>query len=169
MAASPKADTAGTAAVTVVAVELAEREPLLAEIDRFAASLRSAEARERYRRLREAVAASPLPVELPEELVDPLQDLLEIALESRSVHRFHGPGPERALRDLYARTPRGRAVEKAARTANRALVAVRGQRIERLAFTPGLPGSHRLVVETDRCRLTLEIDRAGVSARDVAL
>lgn len=159
----------GTAAGTVVTVEPSERDPLLAEIDRFAGSLRSAEARDRYRRLRDAVAAGPLPVELPEELVDPLQELLEIALESRSVHRFHGPGPERALRNLYARTPRGAAVEAAARDANRALEALRGQRIERLAFAPGLPGSHRLVVETDRCRLTLEIDRAGVSARDVAL
>lgn len=153
----------------IVTVEAHEADPLLAEIDRLAGSLASPDARRRYHRLKEAVAEGPLPAALPEDLVPALEDLLEIALGSRSVHRFHGPGPERALRDLYARTPRGGAVEEAARAANRALEAVRGQRIERLAFAPGLPGSHRLVVETDRCRLTLEIGRSGVTAKDVAL
>lgn len=152
-----------------VVVEADEREPLVVEIDRFAGSLRSPEARRRYARLRQAVAAGPLPVEVPEDLVAALEDLLEIALGSRSVHRFHGPGAERTLQGLHARTPRGAAVEEAARAANRALEALRGQRIESLALTPGLPGSHRLLIETDRCRLTLEIDRAGVSARDVTL
>lgn len=160
--------TAGTGP-PAVAIGDAERDPLLAEIDRFAESLRSPEARRRYARLREAAAAGPLPVEVPEDLVPTLEDLLEIALGSRSVHRFHGPGAERALRDLHARTPRGAAVEEAARAANRALEALRGQRIESLTLAPGLPGSHRLRIETDRCRLTLEIGRTGVSARDVAL
>lgn len=159
---------ARTDAAAPVVIEPAEREPLLAEIDRFAASLGSPGARSRYARLREAVVAE-VPAEVPEELVPALEDLLEIALGSRSVHRFHGPGAEAALRALHARTPRGAAVEEAARVANRALDALRGQRIERLAFAPGLPGSHRLSIETDRCTLTLEIGRAGVSARDVAL
>ncbi|HSL83758.1 MAG TPA: hypothetical protein VLF66_13365 [Thermoanaerobaculia bacterium] len=151
-----------------VAVEAHEADHLLAEIDRFAASLASPEARSRYGRLREAVAGgSRAPV--PDELVPALEDLLEIALGSRSVHRFHGPGAEAALRALHARTPRGATLEEAARTATRALEALRGQRIERLAFAPGLPGSHRLSIETDRCRLTLEIGRAGVSVRDLAL
>jgi hypothetical protein len=162
------AGSSRTAAPTAVVVEPREREPLLAEIDRFAASLGTPGARSRYARLREAVAAE-VPAEVPEDLMAALEDLLEIALGSRSVHRFHGPAAEAALRALHARTPRGAAVEEAARAANRALEALRGQRIERLDFAPGLPGSHRLTIETDRCRLTLEIGRGGVSARDVSL
>lgn len=154
-----------SAVAPVLAVEPAEREPLLAEIDRFAASVERPQTRERYLRLREAVLAGTV----GEELVGALESLLEIALGARSVHRFHGPAAERTLLELYARTPRGAAVEEAARAANRALEAVRGQRVESLAFRPGLPGSHRLVLETDRCRLTLEIGPSGVSARDVAL
>lgn len=154
-----------SAVAPVLAVEPAEREPLLAEIDRFAASVERPQTRERYLRLREAVLAGTV----GEELVGALESLLEIALGARSVHHFHGPAAERTLLELYARTPRGAAVEEAARAANRALEAVRGQRVEILAFRPGLPGSHRLVVETDRCRLTLEIGPSGVSARDVAL
>lgn len=157
--------TAAPAGPPVLAVEPAERDLLLPEIDRFAASVERPESRERYRRLRASVAAGAV----GDELLASLEDLLEISLGTRSVHRFHGPGAERALLDLFARTPRGAAVEEAARAANRALEAVRGQRLESLAFQPGLPGSHRLVVETDRCRLTLEIGPTGVTARDVAL
>lgn len=160
MTAAPAAASRST-----LAVEPGERDLLLPEIDRFAASVARPESRKRYRRLRHAVAAGAV----GEEDLPALEDLLEIALGARSVHRFHGPGAERALLDLYARTPRGAAVETAARAANRALEAVRGQRIEGLSFRPGLPGSHRLVVETDRCRLTFEIRPDGVTARDVAL
>jgi hypothetical protein len=106
---------------------------------------------------------------LPGDLVGTLQGLLEIALSSRSVRHFHGPGAERALSALYARTPRGTAVERAARDANRALETVAGQRVERLSFRPGLPGEHRLVVETERCRITFEIGPDGVAAREVSL
>ena len=162
------AGAARTGGAADLVIEPQEREPLLAEIDRLAGSLRSPEARRRYARLREAVAGES-EAAVPEGLLPALEDLLEIALGSRSVHRFHGPGAEAALRALHARTPRGAAVEEAARAANRALEALRGQRIERLAFAPGLPGSHRLSIETDRCRLTLEIGRDGVAARDVAL
>lgn len=159
--------TAAPAAAPAVpfSVEAAERDLLLPEIDRFAASLERPESRARFHGLREAVLTGSL----GEEHLAPLQDLLEIALGARSVHRFHGPGAERALLDLYARTPRGAAAHEAAGAANRALEAVRGQRIESLSFRPGLPGSHRLVVETDRCRLTFEVGPAGVAARDVEL
>ncbi|MFP3940428.1 MAG: hypothetical protein ACLF0P_08990 [Thermoanaerobaculia bacterium] len=154
-----------TEAPSRVGVEPGERDLLVEEIDRIASSFTGAGTRERYARLREAVAAGAV----EGELVGHLEDLLEIFLESRSVHHFHGPGPERSLLELYRRTPRGAAVEEAAATANRALEAVRGQAVEALTFRPGLPGSHRLVVETDRCRLTLEIGRSGVTARDVSV
>jgi hypothetical protein len=166
---------AGVETVESLEVEPSEREPLLAEIDRFVGSLDPhSAAAGRYARLRAAVAEpspepSPEPSRLPGDLVETLQGLLEIALSSRSVRHFHGPGAERALAALYARTPRGAAVERAARDANRALETVAGQRVERLSFRPGLPGEHRLVVETERCRITFEIGPDGVSAREVSL
>lgn len=154
-----------TTAPPRVEVDPAQGDLLRVEIERVAASFTGPEARERYARLRDAVAEGTV----DGDLVGPLEDLLEILLESRSLHHFHGPGPERALLELYRRTPRGAAVEEASRTANRALEALRGQAVEALTFRPGLPGGHRLVVETDRCRLTLEIGRAGVTARDVSV
>lgn len=151
-------------------VEPSEGEPLLAEIDRFVGSLEpGSEAAGRYARLRAVVAEGPDGGRVPDDLVAALQNLLEIALGSRSVRHFHGPGAERALAALYARTPRGAAVERAARDANRALETVAGQRVERLSFRPGLPGEHRLLVETERCRITFEIGPDGVAARDVSL
>jgi hypothetical protein len=162
---------AGVETVESLEVEPSEREPLLAEIDRFVGALDPHSAAVgRYARLRAAVAEpSPEPSRLPGDLVGTLQGLLEIALSSRSVRHFHGPGAERALAALYARTPRGAAVERAARDANRALETVAGQRVERLSFRPGLPGEHRLVVETERCRITFEIGPDGVAAREVSL
>jgi hypothetical protein len=149
-----------------VTVEPAEREPLLAEIDRFDGALGSGGVvGGRYARLREAVVAGVV----AGDLVGALEAVLQIALGSGSVRHFHGPGPERALLALYARTPQGAAVEEAAHAANRALETVRGQRVESLSFRPGLPGEHRLVVETERCRITFEIGPSGVAAREVAL
>lgn len=149
-------------------IEAAEREPLLAEIDRFAGALAAggeAKPGDRHLHLREAVAAGAVPA----ELAGVLEGVLEIALGSRSVRHFHGPGAERALLALYGRTPRGAAIEEGTRAANRALETVRGQRVEGVSFRPGLPGEHRLVVETERCRITFEIGPDGVAARDVAL
>lgn len=145
----------------VLTLGAAERETLLSEIDRLAGALGG----ERYRPLREAVVAGTVPA----EVMPPLEAVLQLALSSRSVRHFHGPAAERALAALYARTPRGAAVERAARDANRALETVAGQRVESLTFRPGLPGEHRLVVETERCRITFEIGPDGVAARDVSL
>ena len=54
----------------------------------------------------------------------------------------------------------GRRQAAASREVNQALRTLRGQRLEDLRLTAG-PAKHTLVVETDRVRLTLELDTAG--------
>lgn len=147
-----------------LAIEPAEREPLLAELDRLAAAL-GAGRESRHAGLREAVAAGSV----PSALVAPLEEVLRVVLPSRSVRHFHGPGPERALLGLYRRTPGGAAAEAAAEAANRALELVRGDTVERIELRTGLPGEHRLTVATGRCRIAFEIGPDGVSAREVEL
>lgn len=141
----------------------AERGFLGEEVERFLAALATPEARRRFRPLAAAVAAG----EVAGEDVGALEGLLEIALGSGEVRRFHGPAGEQALAALFARTPRGAAQAEQLRAVNRALEAVHGQPIERLAFGAGLPGTWQLVVETDRCRLRFEIDRHGVRGKDL--
>ena len=70
------------------------------------------------------------------------------------------PSNRAVLQSVYGKTPRGRQQTRAAREVNQALQALRGQRLENVRLTAG-PGRHTLVVETDRVRLTLELDSAG--------
>jgi hypothetical protein len=148
-----------------LALEEAEREVLALEVERLCGALASPRARQRFGGLAAAVAAG----EVPAELAEALADCLELALESGVARRIHGPEGEQALAAVLRRTPRGSTVEEAARQANRALAALAGQRLRRLAFVPGLPGACRLVVETDACQLSFDIDRRGVRAREVTV
>jgi hypothetical protein len=43
---------------------------------------------------------------------------------------------------------------------NQALRTLRGQTLQDVRLSSG-PSRHTLVLETDRCRLTLELDKAG--------
>jgi hypothetical protein len=76
------------------------------------------------------------------------------------------PSNRAVLQAIFAKTPRGRQQSAAARDVNEALRTLKGQQIEELRLAAG-PSRHTLVVETDRCRLTLELDAAG--ARVVSL
>ncbi len=71
------------------------------------------------------------------------------------------PDAERALSDLYFRTGRGAAQRQAARDVTRALEALVGQTIEKIAVTAA-PGRHVIAINTDRAHLTLSVDRGGV-------
>jgi hypothetical protein len=70
------------------------------------------------------------------------------------------PSNRAVLQAVYAKTPRGRQQSSASREVNRALRTLRGQRLEDIRLSAG-PSKHTLVLETDQCRLTLELDSAG--------
>jgi hypothetical protein len=61
---------------------------------------------------------------------------------------------------VYAKTPRGRQQTVAAREVNKALRTLRGQTLADVRITAS-PSKHTLTVETDRVRLTVELDSAG--------
>jgi hypothetical protein len=70
------------------------------------------------------------------------------------------PSNPAILQAVFAKTPRGRQRSAAARDVNEALRSLRGQRLEEVRVTPG-PSRYVMVLETDACRLTLELDAAG--------
>ena len=155
----------GTGAEAVGALELneAEREALAQEIESFAAALSDPASRARYAQLAAAVQAGAV----PPELTRPLETLLELVLQqTQSVRLRHGPEGEQALQRLYQRTPRGAGLAQAAKEVNEALGALRGQTLESISFTP-TPRGHNLSIETDRCHLSLVIDRSGVQLKSV--
>jgi hypothetical protein len=149
----------GREAVTDAALELepAEQEILLQDVPAFARTLKDPASQARYAALAEAVATGSVPAALH----GPLETMLELALQTKAIRNRHGPDAERALTDLYFRTGRGAVQRQAARDVTRALEALTGQTIERIAVTAA-PGRHVISVNTDRAHLTLSVDRGGV-------
>jgi hypothetical protein len=127
-----------------------ERDVLAADAAAFARALSDPVAAARYERL--AAAASSGVV--PGELIAPLEAMLELLFARGR------PSNRAVLQAVFSRTPRGKQQHSAAREVNRALQALRGQALADLRLSAG-PSYHTLVIETDRCKLTLELDSAG--------
>ncbi len=92
--------------------------------------------------------------DVPDELIPPLQTMLELIFEKGR------PSNRAVLQAVYAKTPRGKQQTVAAREVNKALQTLRGQVLENVRIAAS-PSKHTLVVETDRVRLTVELDSAG--------
>jgi len=50
---------------------------------------------------------------------------------------------------------------------NRTLATLAGQTLETMLFTTQGPGVYRLGIETANCKLTLEIDRHGITVESL--
>jgi len=134
-----------------------EQEILAQDVPAFARTLKDPASQARYAALAEAVLSGSLPAELH----GPLETMLELALQTKAIRNRHGPDAERALTDLYFRTGRGAAQRQAARDVSRALEALVGQTIEKIAVSAA-PGRHTITINTDRAHLSLSVDRGGV-------
>lgn len=133
-----------------LALAPAEAEVLAADAADFAGALRDPNAQARYLRLASAAAGGAV----PPDLVPALETMLELLFEKGR------PSNRAVLQTVFGKTPRGRQQSAAAREVNTALRALRGQTLAEVRLTAG-PSRHTLVIETDRCRLTLELDSAG--------
>jgi hypothetical protein len=140
-----------------LALQPAEQEILQQDVPAFARTLKDPASRERYAALAEALAGGSVPAELHGSL----ETMLELALQTKAIRRRHGPDAEKALTDLFFRTGRGAAQRQAARDVTRALQALTGQTIEKIAVSAA-PGRHVITINTDRAHLTLSVDRGGV-------
>jgi hypothetical protein len=146
-------------------IEAEEREVLLDELRALAGALRDPAALARYADLAQAAEAG----EVAPDLVGDLERVLELTLETGRVRHMQGADGEQALLRLFGRTPRGEAVRRITGEANQALAALTGQTLRALAFSPHGPGTFRLEIATDLCRLTLEINRRGVTVDSVGI
>jgi hypothetical protein len=133
-----------------VKLDPAEAETVAVDAAAFARALSDPVAQGRYERLASAAAAG----EVPDELVPALETMLDLVFEKGR------PSNRAVLQAVFAKTPLGRRQSAAAREVNQALRTLRGQTLQDVRLSAG-PNRHTLVVETDRCRLTLELDKAG--------
>ena len=146
-----------------LAIDPGQREVLLEELAMLVVSLRDAEARVPWEELAMAVDEGAV----GEHLLGRLEQILEMTLQTGRVRRVHGAESEQALLRLFRQTPQGAASRRATEAVNRTLASLAGQTIETMLFTSQGPGVYRLGLETDRVKLTLEIDRYGVTVESL--
>jgi len=140
-----------------------EREVLLAEIGQALDQVRSPQMQAVYGELLSAVDRS----EVPDDLQEPLQNLLEIGLESGRIRKVHQADGETAALRVYRRTPRGRAIQASADAVNQALQALQGHTLEQLNVSPHGPGAYSISAVTDQGTLLVRVDRHGVRLHSV--
>jgi len=142
-----------------------QQEVLGEEIAALHDALHDEAARERYAQLAEAVAAA----EIPQALFPGLEEVLDLSLSTGRARRLHGAQHEAELLRLFFATARGTAIRRTTAEANEALRALSGHRLESLTFAAARPGVFRMRVATDRCEITLEVDRSAVSVDDLVV
>ena len=148
---------------TALAIDAVQREVLLEELATLVVSLRDPQTRTPWEELAAAVDAGGV----EESQLGRLEQILEMTLQTGRVRRVHGAESEQALLRLFHQTPRGAAARRATEAVNRTLATLAGQTVETMLFTTQGPGVYRLGVETSNCKLTLEIDRHGITVESL--
>lgn len=141
-------------------MELSSKEQSLLreEVHAFWVAATDPAVKERYAALLAAVDAA----DIPEGQGPLLTHMVEIVLESGRVGEHHGPDGEQTMIRLYQKTPRGKEVAKSVADLNQALQVLQGQVIEEVAFAARGPGRYRLEIGTDRCQVSVGVDRHGL-------
>jgi hypothetical protein len=142
-----------------------EQELLLPEITLLAKTLPDPAARQRYEDLRTAVVEG----EVGDELISHLTNVLEVGLQSGRLRHLYGPEGEKTLTRLFGRTPAGAAVTEGVRAVTEALSALQNQVIQEIHLSALGPGSYSVTIDTDRCQVTLRLDRQGARIESVAV
>jgi hypothetical protein len=155
--------SAATAAPTLLSIDAVQREILLEELATLVVSLSDPQTRTPWEELAADVDAGGV----EEGQLGRLEQILEMTLQTGRVRRVHGAESEQALLRLFHQTPRGSASRRATEAVNRTLATLGGQTIETMLFTSQGPGVYRLGIETSHCKLTLEIDRHGITVESL--
>ena len=135
-----------------------EQELLMAEVAEALDHVRAPELRVTYGELLSAADQG----DLPDELMAPLETLLEVGLESGRIRKVHMAPGESTARKLYARTPKGSSKRDATESVNEALKALVGHTIQEFSISQPSPGSFSVTLETEEGKLLLRLDRQGV-------
>ena len=151
------------AAVEGLELDALQREVVGEEVAALLFGLQAPPARAPWEDLAAAVAEGTV----PDPLLPRLESVLEMSLQTGRARKIHGAEGEQALLRLFHKTPRGAAARRSTEAVNAALKALAGQTIEGMVVTSQGPGVFRLGVSTDRYKLSLEIDRHGVTVESL--
>ncbi len=145
-------------------IDRQDRELLSGEIGRLAGSLAAGSSqRQAYAQLQVALEGG----ELADEHLPTLQQVLEILLSSGRVRRLGGPEDEQRLLQLYRSTPAGVRAAEHVRQMNRALASLTGRQLRRISCSQGLPGRHRLEIDTEDLHIALSVGPDGIGVHQL--
>jgi hypothetical protein len=144
--------------MATVSLDAFQQEILEQEIRAFVTGWINPEAQARYAALLQEVQSG----EVSEAHAGTLEGLLEIVLESGRARTLYGPPGENTLTSLFHKTPHGSALVRETNAVNQALKGLEEQALRGVTFRSAGPGSWALTLQTDRCELTVRIDRRGV-------
>lgn len=105
--------------------------------------------------------------EITGECSGTLEGILDVLLESGRARHLYGPPGEHTLMALFQRTPRGAALVQQSQALTRSLSGLEGQILSNLSVRSSGPGAWAFTLQTDRCELTLQIDRRGIQIKHV--
>jgi hypothetical protein len=141
------------------------QELLLEEVKAFGASIPPEERPAGFDTLQQAVQQG----EIPDALLGPVGNLLEVGLQTGRIREFHRAPGEQALLRLYGQTPNGKAHAKAVSEVNAALEQLGGQEVESVRVVMRVPGTYLLQIGTDACEITLRFSPDGAGVESVAV
>lgn len=104
---------------------------------------------------------------IPGDLVDAVERVAAVSLQTGRARRDGQVGDERLLAAVYRRTPAGTALAHRAREVNQALEALTGRQLRTARVAVPAPGSYSLTLEAGGVEVTLAIDTAGIEVRSL--
>jgi hypothetical protein len=146
-----------------VKVNARERAAVGPELQAFCKALGSEQARDEYSAVLDALDKGSVE---GEQLIR-LESFLELCLTTGRVRQRQGLHAEDAIRRLFAKTPRGAALEASAGEVTKALASLKGQTIDEISLALVRPGTYRMVLETDQYRISLGMAPAGALVESV--
>jgi hypothetical protein len=147
-----------------IAVNARERAAVGPELLAFVKALQSEGARAEYQPLLDCIDKGSVD---SEALVAKLESFLEVVLMTGRVRQRLGLHAEDSIRRLFAKTPRGAALEASAGEVTKALASLKGQTIDEIAVSLVRPGTYRMILETEQHRISLGFAPAGAHVESV--
>ena len=143
-----------------------EREVALAEVDAVRRAAQPGDFRDLLDDLAAAVETGALE---STHLVEELDRLIALALQSGRVRALYGPSGEQAALRAYRKLPGGAELAESAKAVNEALASLEGRSLDQVSIAAVGPGAFTLSFVAGGAELSVRLDRQGARLASVGV
>lgn len=143
-----------------------EREVALAEVDAVRRAAQPGDFRDLLDDLAAAVETGALE---STRLVEELDRLIALALQSGRVRALYGPSGEQAALRAYRKLPGGAELTESAKAVNKALASLEGRSLDQISIAAVGPGAFTLSLVAGGAELSVRLDRQGARLASVGV